>query len=215
MYIDGNVKGPFGERRKISGMPTLLFTLSSVIKDIRKSITMDAKFPGDLVYVIGETKNELGGGEYYQMMEELGLNVPKVDVKEVWPLYLSLHEAIEQELISSAHAITKGGLAVHMAMTAMGGELGMEIHLGSVPSGDLLSDTQLLYSESAGRIVVTVNPIKKEAFEKIFEEMKIGKAGFITESPLFRVWDRNGDLIIEEEIFRLKDCWKRPFGELI
>ena len=215
MYIDGNVKGPFGERRKISGMPTLLFTLSSVIKDIRKSITMDAKFPGDLVYVIGETKNELGGSEYYQMMEELGLNVPKVDVKEVWPLYLSLHKAIEQELISSAHAITRGGLAVHMAMTAMGGELGMEIHLGSVPSGDSLSDTQLLYSESAGRVVVTVNPIKKEAFEKIFEGMKIGKAGFITESPLFRVRDRNGDLIIEEEIFQLKDCWKRPFGELI
>ncbi len=215
MYIDGNVKGPFGERRKISGMPTLLFTLSSVIKDIRKSITMDAKFPGDLVYVIGETKNELGGSEYYQMMEELGLNVPKVEIKEVWPLYLSLHEAIEQELISSAHAITRGGLAVHMAMTAMGGELGMEIHLGSVPSGDLLSDTQLLYSESAGRVVVTVNPIKKEAFEKIFEGMMIGKAGFITESPLFRVRDRNGDLIIEEEIFRLKDCWKRPFGELI
>jgi len=215
MYIDGNVKGPFGERRKISGMPTLLFTVSSVIKDIRKTITMDAKFPGDLVYVIGETKNELGGSEYYQMMEESGLNVPKVDVNEVWPLYLSLHKAIQQELISSAHAITRGGLAVHTAMIAMGGELGMEIHLGSVPSGDTLSDTQVLYSESAGRVVVTVNPIKKDAFEKIFSGMKIGEAGFITESPFFRVRDRNGDLIIEEEIFQLKDCWKRPFGELI
>ena len=60
MYIDGNLEGPFGERRKVSGMPTLLFTISSVVKDIKKCITMDAKFSRDLVYVLGETKNEQG-----------------------------------------------------------------------------------------------------------------------------------------------------------
>jgi len=63
MYIDGDLEGPYGERRKRSGMPTLLFTVSSVIGDIRKCVTMDAKCPGDLVYVLGETKNELGGSE--------------------------------------------------------------------------------------------------------------------------------------------------------
>jgi phosphoribosylformylglycinamidine synthase len=105
MYIDGNLEGLYGERRKISGMPTLMFTVSSIIKEIKKCITMDAKFPGDLVYIIGETKNELGGSEYYQMMGEKGHHVPEVDVKRFWPLYLSLNRAIQHGLISSAHAV--------------------------------------------------------------------------------------------------------------
>ena len=211
MYIDGNLEGPFKERRKISGMPTLLFTVSSLVKDIRKCITMDAKFSGDLVYVLGETKNKLGGGEFYQMMGEVGLHVPEVDAKEFWPLYLALHEAIQQGLVSSAHAVTRGGLAVHLSMVAMGGELGMEIHLEKIPSSDDLSNTQMLYSESAGRFVVTVNPEKKEAFEGLFTGMKMGHIGFTTELPLYRVKDRKGLLIIEENVLELKDCWKRPF----
>ena len=214
MYIDGNLEGPFGERRKVSGMPTLLFTISSVVKDIKKCITMDAKFPRDLVYVLGETKNELGGSEYYQLMGEVGRHVPKVDVNEFWPLYLSLHKAIQQGLVSSAHAVTRGGLAVHLAMIGMGGELGMETHIGSIPSSHGLSDTQMLYSESAGRFVVTVDPERKEAFEEIFSGMKIGRVGFVTESPSFCIHSSEGSLIIEEDIHDLKACWKKPFGNL-
>ncbi|MBL7175320.1 MAG: phosphoribosylformylglycinamidine synthase subunit PurS [Desulfobacteraceae bacterium] len=215
MYIDGDLEGPYGERRKISGMPTLLFTVSSVIGDIRKCVTMDAKCPGDLVYVLGETKNELGGSEYYQLMGETGLHVPKVDVTAVWPQYLALHRAIQQELVSSVHAVSRGGLAIHLAMVAMGGELGMEIHLESVPSDDDISDTQILYSESAGRFVMTVDPEKREAFERFFFGMAIGRVGFVTESPLFRIRDRYRSWIIEEEVSQLKDCWKKPFGGLI
>ena len=214
MYIDGNLKGPDGKHKKVSGMPTLLFTVSSVIKDIRKCMTMDAKFPGDLTYVLGKTKNELGGGEYYQMIGETGLHVPEVDIDEVWPLYLALHKAIQEELISSAHAVTRGGLAVHLALVAMGGELGMEVHLGDISSPDGLTDTQLLYSESTGRFIVTVDPVKKEAFEELFEGMRISCAGSITESPFFCVKDRNDSLIIKQGIFDLKDCWKRPFAGL-
>jgi phosphoribosylformylglycinamidine synthase len=215
MYIDGDLEGPFGERRKRSGMPTLLFTVSSVMRDIRKCVTMDAKCPGDLVYVLGETKNELGGSEYYQLMGETGLNVPKVTVNEVWSHYLALHRAIQKELVSSVHAVSRGGLAIHLAMVSMGGELGMEIHLEDVPSDDDISDTQILYSESAGRFVMTVDPEKREAFERIFFGMAISRVGFVTESPLFRIRDRYGSWIIEEEVSQLKDCWKSPFGGLI
>ncbi|MDY7037204.1 MAG: AIR synthase-related protein, partial [Thermodesulfobacteriota bacterium] len=214
MYIDGDLKGPDGKRTKVSGMPTLLFTVSSVIKDIKKCITMDAKFPGDLIYVLGKTKNELGGSEYYQMIGETGLHVPEVDIDEVWPLYHVLHKAIQEQLISSAHAVTRGGLAVHLALFAMGGELGIEFHLADISSSDGLTDTQLLYSESTGRFIVTVDPVKKKAFEVLFEGMAISCAGSITESPLFCIKDRNDSLIIEQEIFELKDCWKRPFAGL-
>jgi phosphoribosylformylglycinamidine synthase len=215
MYIDGNLEGPFGERRKVSGLPTLLFTVSSVVEDIAKCITMEAKLPEDLVYVLGETRNELGGSEYYQMMNHVGLHVPKVDAKDLWPLYLCLHQAIQEGLVASAHAVTRGGLGVHLAMVAMGGELGMDIRLGDVPSGEGLTDSRILFSESAGRFLVTVAPERQKAFEKIFSDMKINNIGVVTESSMLRVRGSQGALIIEEEVSQLKDNWNRPFGGLI
>ncbi|NIR15176.1 MAG: phosphoribosylformylglycinamidine synthase, partial [Desulfobacterales bacterium] len=167
MYIDGNLEGPFGERRKVSGLPTLLFTVSGIIEDVGKSITMDAKIPGDLVYVLGETKNELGGSEYYQMMGEVGLHVPEVDANALWPLYLALHRAIQQGLLSSAHAVTRGGLGVHLTLVALGGELGMEARLGDVPCSNALTNSQILFSESAGRFIVTIDREKRGAFEEV------------------------------------------------
>ena len=215
MYVDGNLEGPFGEKRKVSGMPTLMFTVSTVIEDINTCITMDAKLPGDLIYVLGETRNELGGSEFYQMMGELGINVPKVDVKQMLPLYKVLFYAIQQGLVASAHAVTRGGLGVHLAMTAMAGELGMDIHLSQVPSTEGLSDTRRLYSESAGRFVVTVDPEKKKAFEKIFSGLKLGLIGTVTESPFFRIFSKDGTTLLEEDVLELKASWNRPFGGLI
>jgi len=215
MYIDGNLEGPYGERRKVSGLPTLLFTVSSVVKDIRKCVTMDAKCTGDIVYILGETRDELGGSEYYQMMGEVGLNVPCVDVNKSWPLYRALHRAIENGMVSSAHAVSRGGLAIHLAMVAMGGERGMDIGLADIPAGEYLTDTKILYSESSGRFIVTVDPAKQDAFEKIFSGMKIGRAGVVSSSSHFRIKGRAGDIIIDEDIVQVKDCWKRPFGGLI
>jgi phosphoribosylformylglycinamidine (FGAM) synthase-like enzyme len=73
----------------------------------------------------------------------------------------------------------------------------------------------LLYSESAGRFVVTVAPDRRDAFEKIFGGEAIGRIGTVTGSSLFRIYGRDGSVIIEEEVSLLKDCWKEPFGGLI
>ena len=215
MYIDGNLEGPFGERRKVSGLPTLLFTVSSVVREITQCVSMDAKFPGDIVYVLGETRNELGGSEFYQMMNYVGLNVPKVDAKELWPQYLALHRAMSEDLVSSCHAVSRGGLAVHLALVAMAGELGIEVDLPLFPGSAGLTPGQTLYSESCGRFIITVAPGKKELFEDIFAGMNIERVGAITEAPLLIIRSDNGEPIIKEDIFRLKDAWKRPFGDLI
>jgi len=215
MYIDGNLKGPFGERRKVSGLPTLLFTVSTVIEDILKCVTMDAKFPDDIVYVLGETRNELGGGEYYQMLGAVGLNVPKVTPETLWPSYRVLHKAISSGYVSSCHAVSRGGLAVHLALVAMAGELGMEIDLPEIPVADTLTPSQKLYSESAGRFIVTVAPNRKEPFERILSGMKLGRIGVVTESPILIIRDGTGEPLVREDVAQLKAAWKRPFGELV
>jgi phosphoribosylformylglycinamidine synthase len=97
----------------------------------------------------------------------------------------------------------------------MGGELGMEINLGSVPCSNGLSDTQILYSESAGRFVVTVAPEKRKNFENLFSGTMFDHVGLVTESLLFRIHDKTDSWIIEEDLSQLKDSWKKPLGELI
>jgi phosphoribosylformylglycinamidine synthase subunit PurSL len=215
MYIDGNLEGPYGERRKVSGLPTLLFTACSVIEDISKCITMDAKFPGDLVYILGETRNELGGSEYYQMMGYTGLNVPEVNTSEVLPQYHALHKAISEGLVVSCHAVSRGGLAVHLSMVAMAGELGMEIDLGKVPAADGLTPSQLLYSETCGRFIITVAPERRKPFEEVLSCAHLGFIGVVTDSPVLSIRDRDGRIIIRENITNLKKSWKRPLGDLI
>jgi phosphoribosylformylglycinamidine synthase len=176
---------------------------------------MDTKFPGDLVYILGETRNELGGSEYYQMMGATGLNVPQVNAEEVWPGYLALYKAIREGLVSSCHAVSRGGLAVHLAMIAMAGELGMDINFPPIPCAPDITLSQTLYSESCGRFVLTVSPGKKELFEKLFINLKMAQVGIVSESPRFCLRDSRGEPIIEEDVSILKSFWKKPFGELI
>ncbi len=214
MYIDGNLEGPFGEKRKISGLPTLLFTISTVVKDVGKCVTMDVKFPGDLVYVLGETGNELGGSEYYQMMENVGLNVPTVDAETNFPLYKALHKAIQEDLVTSSHAVSRGGLGVHLALAAMGGDLGLDIHLDAVPGSSGLEPTQILYSESCGRFIVTIDPSQKSRFEESFAGMRFSKIGVVIPSPSLIIKNEGGTPLIDEDISQLKKCWHETFGDL-
>ncbi|MFC1891900.1 AIR synthase-related protein, partial [Thermodesulfobacteriota bacterium] len=157
----------------------------------------------------------LGGSEFYQMMNKAGLHVPEVKIDEVLERYKRFNEAVGKELMASAHAVSRGGLAVHLALIAMAGELGMEIDLSKVPTDKELLNFNILYSESAGRFIVTIAPDNRDEFEKIFEGTQFDLIGHVTETPVLKIRERTGDLIIEEEITLLKDCWKKPFGGLI
>ncbi|MBW1990102.1 MAG: phosphoribosylformylglycinamidine synthase, partial [Deltaproteobacteria bacterium] len=66
MYVDGHLPGAWGEKHKVSGPESLQFTTTGIVKDVLSCQTLDLKAAGDLVYVLGETKDELGGSEYYE-----------------------------------------------------------------------------------------------------------------------------------------------------
>jgi phosphoribosylformylglycinamidine synthase len=215
MYTDGEVMGPSGMTRKISGLPTLQFTATTVVEDIRKCVTMEVKIPGDLVYILGKTGNELGASEYYQMMDQIGLNVPKVDAEKVLPLYNALYKAIQDGLVASCHAVGRGGLGVHLALSAMGGNSGMDIDLRYIPAEKSLSNTRMLYSESAGRFIVTIDPKKRGAFEDIMDGLDYVCIGRVIDADTLRVSGVDGEIIINERIGDLKDAWMEPFGGLV
>ena len=214
MYVDGFLKGAFGERHKVSGLPTMQFTATTIVDDISKCVTLDAKMPGDDVYVVGITKNELGGSEYYDLFGYIGLNVPKVDVSSFMPLYKAIEEALSEGLVASCHGIYRGGLAVHAALVAMAGWLGMEIDLRNVPTDGLERNDHILFSESTGRFIVTVSPEKREKFESVFRkhcgswsEKAVRRVGTVLDKPIFRCIGLDGSVLFEEPIGELKKAW--------
>lgn len=142
--------------RKLSVRPTLLVTLMGIIEDVRKAITTDFKREGDLIYLLGDTSEGLGGTYLEQVVGKRLGGLPSFDPKEARKLYLRLHEVMEQGVVASCHDISDGGMAVAVCESALGGRLGATITLnaGMVPSlrskVPLTQDTRALGAKGQG-----------------------------------------------------------------
>jgi phosphoribosylformylglycinamidine (FGAM) synthase-like enzyme len=214
MYVDGNLEGSFGERHKVSGLETLQFTGTSVIEDVQRCVTMDAKMEGDFLYALGLTRDELAGSEYYDLFGYTGLKVPQVRLEEVLPLYRALEESIRTDLVASAHGIYRGGLGVHLALVAMAGGLGLDVELAKVPAEDHKRDDTLLYSESAGRFIVTVAPKDRVHFEQKFKGLPCACFGRVTKGKKLKIRGLAGEVLFNIDLQQIKKAWKKTFGNL-
>ncbi len=150
---------------KISVPPTILYSMVAKVADVRHTVTSNFKVPGDLVYQLGETYDELGGSELYQLFDELGANVPVVRKEAAKKLYETIMKANDASLLESCHDLSDGGLAVALTESAFGGNLGADISLDAV--GDF-STTVALFSESHSRFVASVKPENRGVFEALF-----------------------------------------------
>jgi len=208
-----------GNPVKISVPPTLLVSSIGVMEDAQKAVSLDAKFAGDLVYVLGETHDELGASEYFAMVGEeqrgeryIGNVVPKIDAHKNKGLYGALFQAIEEGVVASAQSVHRGGLAVALAKTAMGGMLGVDVSLENLP-GTASRDDFRLYSESQGRIVVTVAPEYKDKFEEIIGRQEFSHIGQVTDNGSFVIRGTEGDEIVNTTIDSMLRSYKATLGE--
>ncbi|MFZ3044595.1 MAG: AIR synthase-related protein [Desulfatirhabdiaceae bacterium] len=216
MYVDGHLTGKYGETHKISALETIQFSAVSIIEDVSCCQTLDAKMSGDVIYVIGMTRNELGGSEYYQLQGYVGLNVPQVRPDKFKPAYRAMAAAIKNRLISSAHGIYSGGLAVHLAMIAMGGDMGLSIDLSRLPMDGISQNVQALFSESSGRFIVTVPPDCRREFERRTSGIACACIGETTrDQGNLVILGLNGESLVDIPVHDLRSAWKTPFGELI
>jgi phosphoribosylformylglycinamidine synthase subunit PurSL len=210
MKNDYKLKGEDGKEYKISIPPTVLFSAVGVVPDVRKCITMDAKAHGDIVYVIGMTKDELGGSRLNARLGAIGNSVPKVDAAMAKRTYLALSGAIDAGLVASCHDCSDGGLGVALAETAFAGDLGMDVDLLRVPAERLNRDAQVLFSESASRFVATVAPEDEKAFRQAMEGIACESVGKVRSDDLFLVSGLKGGRVIDTIVGALKDSWQYP-----
>jgi phosphoribosylformylglycinamidine synthase len=171
---------------------------------------MDAKAHGDIVFVVGKTKDELGGSRFYAILGATGNNVPKVDAAAAKRTYQALSKAIDAGLVASCHDCSDGGLGVALAETAFAGDMGMDVDLLRVPAERLNKDAQVLFSESASRFVVTVAPENVKAFRQAMEGVDCESVGTIRTDDRFLVRGLNGSRVIDTIVGALKDSWQYP-----
>lgn len=212
MFNDFNGYDDKGLPIKISVLPTLLISSISVINDITKTVSLDVKFPGDLIYVLGETFDELAGSEYLQMKNINEGKVPVVNALKNKNIYNSLFKAIQKDLIASSISITRGGLGVALSKMSIAGNLGIDVNLQKL-KGKINEDYVALFSQSSGRIVVTINPESKSEFEKIMKGSAISEIGTVINNAKFLVKGINGKEIINTNIEKLNNSYRRFFKE--
>ncbi len=195
---------------KISIPPTVLFSVISRMEDITKSVTLDAKKPGDLVYVIGETKSELGGGEFLYMLGYTGNDVPKVDADYAKQIFKAVSDVTEAELAHSLHTPASGGLGVGFAKKAIAGRLGMKIDLDKVPSAGGLAPYEVLFSESNSRFIMTVAPQDAAQVEALLADVPFARVGEVTDRGVLELVSKGE--VSEVAIDAMVSAYKSPLA---
>ncbi len=196
-----------GGGTKISIPPTVLFSVMGVIEDCTKTMTSDFKRPGETVYVLGLTRNEMGGSEYADALGLCG-TVPQVDAVGARIRYERMHQAITSGLLTAAHDASDGGLAVCLAEMALAGRTGADIDLDRIPALDCPLPEQRLYSESASRFVVTVAEDKRSDFETLFAGDFLAPVGTTTADGRLTL-RASGTTLVSASVEELATTWKK------
>ncbi|MGN7618613.1 MAG: phosphoribosylformylglycinamidine synthase subunit PurL [Ehrlichia sp.] len=170
-----------GENVNISAPPSILISTLGIIENIENAVTLDAKNPGDLIYILGTTYDELGSSEYQKYSGLGNYNVPKVDAEKAKKLYISYNKAINTNLIASAIAVNLGGIIIGLIKSLIAGQLGAKINLSLIPTHGIennnLKERVVLFSESQSRMLVTIAEHNKQKFETLFKDIAYGNIG--------------------------------------
>ena len=204
-----------GAKRDITIPASLLISALGQIDDVGKAVTMDLKKAGNLIYLVGATRDELGGSHYALVRGLSGGQVPTVDPAVSRRTFEALHRAIDAGMVRACHDLSEGGLAVAAAEMAFAGGLGMAIDLdkfarGLPPStsdGDL--DTILLFSESNTRFLCEVDPQRENAFVSLMGGVACARIGEVQSAGRLRM-KSHGETLIDAEFTALKEAWQVP-----
>jgi len=209
---------PLGAKEPISIPPSLLISALGQIDDVRHCVTMDLKRPGNFLYQVGLTKNELGGSHFALVEGLSGGDAPKVDAVIAKKIFAALHQAIYKGLVRSCHDLSEGGLAAAIAEMSFAGGFGAKIDLKSLPSpigrgaggeGDIIENaTILLFSESNTRFVCEVTPENATSFEKAMSGIACAKIGEVIDGTNLEI--TLDQPILKADIAALKESWQKP-----
>ena len=199
-YADEN-----GQKHAIPG--TLLISAVGIVPDVSATVTSDLKSAGDRLYLVGQTRAELGGSHYALLHEAQGGAVPQ-PVPDALQTMRTLHSAIRGGLARACHDLSEGGMGVALAEMAIGGRLGVGVDLGALAATSAIDETNtLLYAESLTRFIVEVTPENAAAFESALAGVALTPLGRVTDDGQFVV-RRGGQVVVEVAVDALERAWR-------
>lgn len=196
--ISGNVS-LYNESNQQAIFPTPIVGMVGLIENLAHVTTSQFKQAGDAIYLLGETKAEFGGSELQNVLEGRYYGkAPAIDLEAEAGNQQAVLASIQQGFVASAHDLAEGGLAVALAESLFGTELGAKVTI----DGDV---TAALFSESQSRFLLTVSPKNQDAFELAVPGAK--QIGLVTEDAELAV-EQDGQSIISEAVPTLEALWK-------
>jgi phosphoribosylformylglycinamidine synthase II len=175
--LNNEYTGEDGQKHTIPG--TLLISALGQIADVTHTVTMDLKEAGNLLYLVGDTRDELGGSHYALARDAAGGTVPQ-PVPDGLARMQAVHRAIQAGVVQAAHDCSEGGLGVALAEMCIAGRLGANIDLAQVPGAGLIArDDALLFSESLSRFVIEIRPEDSDVFARLMAGVPYAQIGVV------------------------------------
>ncbi|MGB9742788.1 MAG: phosphoribosylformylglycinamidine synthase subunit PurL [bacterium] len=201
-----------GENMPIPG--TLLISAVSVIPDGTRTISADFKRAGSLIYLLGDTRPELGGSEFMRLHGGLGREVPRVEPKRARRLMKQLGLAIKSGLVLACHDLAEGGLGVAVMEMAFAGGFGARLNLSRVPGADRFDqDALLLFSESNSRFLCEVSPATRSQFERLMQGLPWAMIGRTTVEPEVVIKGLLGVEVVRLAVSEAEQVWRRSLTD--
>ncbi|MEW9501883.1 phosphoribosylformylglycinamidine synthase subunit PurL [Jeotgalibacillus marinus] len=203
--IGGNVS-LYNETNGTAVYPTPVVGMVGLIENVEHITTQVFKNAGDLVYVIGETNTEFGGSELQKLVHgRIFGQAPALDLTIEKSRQQQLLQAIQQGLVSSAHDLAEGGLAVALAESTFGTNgLGVEVDLKG-------SAVTALFSETQSRFLVSVAPEQRKAFESTVDAELIG---MVTDQAAIIVRNE-GQTVVNRSVKEFEESWRGAISCLL
>ncbi|MCG8350332.1 MAG: phosphoribosylformylglycinamidine synthase subunit PurL, partial [Chloroflexales bacterium] len=213
--------------------PTLLISALAYVPDVRQTLTMDLKEVGNIVYLLGATRNELAGSYALDLgllnnkaehsdTKRQALQLPRVDLAAACQTFTALHQAIRAGLVRACHDLSEGGLAVAAAEMAFAGMRGLELDLSRIELSDRQADIQdkntstlipKLFSETPSRFLVETRPQDAAAFEATLIGVTWVRLGVVTAASELRMLHGDAD-VLQIDLAALKAAWQRGLEEI-
>ncbi|MCS7115971.1 MAG: phosphoribosylformylglycinamidine synthase subunit PurL [Nitrososphaerota archaeon] len=189
--------------------PSPVVMVIGLIDDAKHIIDMGLKMVDDVIVMLGLTKPEMGGSEYYEYIHNLvGGEVPKVDFRLEKRLHRLMGRIIRRGLAKAIHDCSKGGFAIALAEMCFPNGLGVEVDCSKVPALNCRLD-ELLFSETHGRFLIEVDSRDVGEVIQLASNMNIecGVIGRVNGSRLrLKMNDRE---VLDFSVKELKNIWSQ------
>jgi len=181
--------------------PTPTIGMVGLLDDVNKKMTLDLKEEGDVLFLLGQSQNDINCSEYLHRVLNVRFSpAPYFELDEEYDLQQKLSEAITKRMIRSAHDISEGGLFVTLCESGFNPELGFSVITNSGYRKDAW-----LFGEAQSRVLVSVALTKVSEFEKFLGDFPFEKIGVVT----------TGEIVIDGDFWGTIDWWKDKYDTAI